>query len=75
MILLYAIFLIIGIVVFFLTGKQPMAIRLVIAIGVFAGLSILATLWIVKIGDKPSPGAVTISPNEVNEPPKDITGK
>lgn len=75
MIGLYAAFFIVGLVIFFLTGKQPITIRLAIAVGVFAGLSILATLWVAKIGDKPPPGAVTISPNEVGEPSGNPTGK
>ena len=65
MISLYIIFFIIGIAVFLLMKKYSLSIRLAIAIGVFLILCLIATLWIVKVGDKPLPGAVTVYPEKV----------
>ena len=74
MIALYGVFFVIGIAIFFLTGKLPIAIRLAISLLVFASLSVLVTLWAVKIGDKPPPGAVTVSPNDFGETQGEIGG-
>ena len=74
MIIIYVIFFALSVALFFLTSKQTMAVRIALAIGVFAGLSILVTLWVYKIGDKPLPGAVTVSPNDVN-PSKTVVDK
>jgi|WetSurMetagenome_2_1015567.scaffolds.fasta_scaffold523011_2 uncharacterized membrane protein len=75
MILIYITFFIIGIAMFILMKKLSLSIRLTIAMGVFLALCIIATVWIVKVGDKPLPGAVTIYPEKVVGAPKDIITK
>jgi len=65
MISLYIIFFIVGIAVFLFMKQYSFSIRLAVAIGVFLILHLIATLWIVKIGDKPLPGAVTVYPEKV----------
>ncbi len=64
MIKLYILFLIIGIAVFMLTRKLSLPIRITIASGIFLIFSLIAMLWILKVGDKPLPGAVTIYPEK-----------
>lgn len=63
MIIAYFVFLILGVVVFFLTTKFGLPVRVAIALTVFLIPSIVLTVWVVRVGDKPPPDAITIVPN------------
>jgi hypothetical protein len=67
---LYFVFLIIGIVVFLSTRRLSLVIRIVISFAVFLVLSLMATFWVEKVGDKPLPGAVTVYPEKAVNSPK-----
>ena len=62
MILSYLIFLVAGVMIFFLMGKLGLPIRIAVALAVFLIPSILLTLWVARTGDKPPPDAITITP-------------
>lgn len=62
MIAAYLLFMIIGVAVFFATGKFSLPVRIMVAFFVFLLPSIALTLWVVRTGDKPSPGAITVVP-------------
>lgn len=71
MILLYILFLIAGVVTFFITAKLSIIFRLGIAVVVFVVPSIVMTYWILKVGDKAPPDAITIYPNHMGKNTKD----
>ena len=79
MIRLYMLFLIIGIAIFILMSifarRLTFPVRMAIAFGVFIVLSLIATIWILTIGDKPLPGAVTVYPEKAVEAPKEMKSK
>lgn len=56
-------------VAFFLSAKFAFAIRIVIALATFLVPSIVLTGWVVKVGDRPMPDAVTVDP-KLPEPEK-----
>jgi ABC-type thiamin/hydroxymethylpyrimidine transport system permease subunit len=68
MILLYVLFFLVGVVVFLLTPKLALIARLGIALGVFLLPSIVATIWIIKVGDKAPSDARTIYPAPEAQP-------
>lgn len=68
MILAYVAFFASGIIVFFLMRKFALSLRIAIALAVFLIPSAVLTLWIVRVGDKPPPDAVTIVPKPVQRP-------
>lgn len=61
MIIAYIAFFILGVVVF-LTAKFGLPIRIAIALAVFLIPSVALTVWVVRIGDKPPPDAITVVP-------------
>jgi biotin transporter BioY len=65
MIIGYIIFFALGVVVFFLMAKFSLPIRSMIALAVFLIPSIVLTVWVVRTGDKPQPGAVTVLPEHL----------
>jgi hypothetical protein len=67
MILFYLSFLALAAAVFLLAGSLRTPVRVAVALCVFAVPAILLTAWIFVIGDKPLPGARTVSPESVNE--------
>ncbi len=72
MILLYIVFLIVAVVVFFFTPRLGLPTRLLIAAIVFALPSLVMTVWMTKVGDKPLSGARTIhlAPNDEDRRPE-----
>lgn len=62
MISLYTLFLILGIAFYFLARNLNKKLRIIIAILIFIVPSIIATIWIIQVGDKPPPDAITIYP-------------
>lgn len=69
MIILYALFAVIAIIVFAFTSRIGLKKRLAIAIGVFVMLSLILTLLILITGDKPADNAITIYPNNGKQSP------
>ncbi len=69
MILIYIVFLIFAAVVFFFTPRLGLSTRLLIAAIVFLLPSLVMTVWVIKVGDKPLPGARTIhlAPNDEDQ--------
>ena len=65
MILLYSIFFCVGCVSFFLFFKLSFGKRLLIGILVFLIPTIIITLCLIIGGDKPTEGARTIMPSEL----------
>lgn len=62
MIIAYVIFFALGVGAFFLMEKFGVPVRIAVALVVFIVPSIVATVWIVRVGDKPPPDAITIVP-------------
>jgi uncharacterized membrane protein (DUF485 family) len=60
MIFLYVLFLLFAVFSFVLTKKFGIVTRISIALAIFIISSIIATVWITKVGDKPPPDAKTI---------------
>jgi hypothetical protein len=60
MILLYALFFMLAVFTFAMTKKLGIIIRIAIALGVFIIPSIIATILVSRVGDKPPPDAKTI---------------
>lgn len=58
----YIAFLVLGVIAFFLMAKFGLPIRIAVALAVFIVPSIVLTMWIVRVGDKPPPDAITIVP-------------
>lgn len=55
-------FFVLALVVFFLTARMALTLRLVIALTIWLLPTAVLTLWVLHIGDKPLPGAITIDP-------------
>jgi hypothetical protein len=53
-----------GIVVFLLSRRLSLFVRIAISLAVFLSLSLVTTLWVLKTGDKPLPGAITVYPEK-----------
>lgn len=66
MIIAYAVFLVLGIVVFLATRRFSLPKRIIIATTIFLLPSIALTLWVWSIGDEPQPGAVTVGSQPVD---------
>ena len=62
MIIAYIGFLALGVIVFFLMAKFGLPMRIAVALAVFLVPSIVLTVWIARVGDKPPPDAITIVP-------------
>ncbi len=62
MIIMYIIFLALGVAIFFLMAKFGLPIRIAVALAVFVIPSIILTVWIARTGDKPPPDAITVVP-------------
>jgi hypothetical protein len=62
MIIAYIVFFALGVLAFFLTAKLGLPLRSAIALAVFLIPSIILTLWVARVGDKPPSDAVTIVP-------------
>jgi ACR3 family arsenite efflux pump ArsB len=60
MILLYVLFLVLAVLSFAVTNKFSIIVRIAIALGIFVIPSIIATMWVSKVGDKPPPDSRTI---------------
>lgn len=79
MIVAYLAFLALGIVAFLLTAKFSLPIRIAVALAVFVIPSIVLTVWVARVGDKPPPDAITVVPKPSATPektePKDSTDK
>lgn len=67
MIIGYLAFFALGIVAFFLMAKFGLPIRMAVGLAVFLIPSIVLTVWVVRIGDKPPPDAITIVPEQNRE--------
>ena len=63
MIILYFIFLIVAVVIFLLIPNQKVIFRVSLALSIFLILSIAATFFVVKIGDKPDADAIPVDVN------------
>lgn len=64
MALIYLLFLAAGIVAFMMTGKWGLPVRIGVALSIFIVPSLLATLWLLKVGDKPPPDARNVYPQQ-----------
>lgn len=71
MILLYVFFLALGIVTFVIAARLGFPARIVLALAAFIVPSLLATLWLSRIGDRAPPDSRTIYPDATIEKPKD----
>ena len=67
MIIGYLAFFLLGLVAFFLMAKFGLPIRIAVALAVILIPSFVLTVWVVQIGDKPPPDAITIVPERSNE--------
>lgn len=63
-------FFVLAAVAFFFTTKWSLSIRLAIALTIWLLPTAILTLWVLHVGDKPLPGAVTVVPNP-STPAKD----
>ncbi|PZN84121.1 MAG: hypothetical protein DM484_03235 [Candidatus Methylumidiphilus alinenensis] len=70
MLIVYVIALLLALLAYSLLPTIPFGWRLGIAISLFSIISILATVWIAKIGDKAPPGSITVIPIPDIQPPK-----
>lgn len=62
MIIGYLVCFALGNVAYFLMAKFDLPIRITVALAVFLILSVVLTVWVVRIGDKPPPDAITVVP-------------
>lgn len=60
MIALYLFFLALGVVAFYLTAHLSLRSRLVTALAVFLIPSVIVTVWIVQVGDRPPTDAIQV---------------
>jgi hypothetical protein len=58
----YLVFFVLGLTVFLFTARLGLPIRIVIALAIIIVPSISLTVWVVRAGDEPPPGAVTVVP-------------
>ncbi len=75
MILLYILFFVAGVISFMVTNRLGLPVRVGIGLAVFIIPSILVTLWLLKVGDKPPPDARTVHPQTMIEIPKETKEK
>lgn len=66
MIYMYSLFLIFAIITYFACYRLSSYKRILIAVSIFIVTSLIFTVILVKTGDKPTPGARTITPEELN---------
>lgn len=71
MILTYIMSAVVGAIVFFLSSKMSLTMRLMLSIGSFLVLVLVATIILVRVGDRASPGAISIDPKQLQEGNKD----
>ena len=62
-------------IVFFLMAKFGLPMRVAVALGVFVIPSVVLTVWVARIGDKPPSDAITIVPKPGTTPEKSGTSK
>mgnify|MGYP001612831995 CR=1 FL=1 len=62
MIIAYITFVVLGVVAFFLMAKFGLPIRIAVTLAVFLIPSVSLTVWVVRVGDKPPPDAITVVP-------------
>jgi hypothetical protein len=75
MVFAYIGFFVLGVIVFFLMAKFGLPMRVAIALAVFVIPSVVLTVWVVRVGDKPPPDAITIVPKPGATPDKGGTSK
>ncbi|GEM_PF-5175812 len=72
-------FLIIGIAIFILMSifakNLSFSVRMAIAFGVFIVFSLIVTIWVLIVGDKPLLGAVTVYPEKIVEEQKETNNR
>ena len=66
MIAAYIAFLVLGVIAFVFSAKLAFLLRIFIALVVFIIPSIILTIWVARVGDRPMPDAITVVP----EPPE-----
>jgi hypothetical protein len=67
MTLAYVLSFVLAAAVFLVTAKCRKPIRLGWSIGTFVVLAAILTLAILRIGDKPAAGAVTVTPEQLKQ--------
>ena len=63
-------FLIVAVIVFFLISKLDMRLRVGIALAIWLIPTIVLTMWVSMLGDKPPADARTVYPEKAIETPK-----
>lgn len=66
MIYMYSLFLVFAIITYFACYRLSFYKRILIAVSVFIVTALILTVILVKTGDKPTAGALTITPEELN---------
>jgi hypothetical protein len=64
----YLLFLFLGTIAFFAMVKARLPIRIGVALAIFVIPSIALTVWVVRVGDRPSPGAIIVAPEQLAVP-------
>ncbi len=72
MIFAYVGFFVLGVIVFFLMSKFGLPLRIALALAVFVIPSVVLTVWVARVGDKPPPDAITIVPKPGGTSAKDV---
>jgi len=67
MILSYLLFLFIGIAIFLIANKKSLIVRIALSLGVFITLSVIWTIIVISIGDKPPHDAYTVYPSKTEK--------
>lgn len=62
MIMVYILCAVLGCIFFLSASKITLVIRVMLSIGIFLMLSIIATIVIVRVGDRPPTNSVTVDP-------------
>jgi predicted RND superfamily exporter protein len=62
MIIAYLGFFALGVLIFFLMAKLGLPMRIGVSLAVFLIPSIILTIWVVRVGDKPPSDAITVVP-------------
>lgn len=55
-------FFVLAVVVFFLAAKWSLSLRLAVAFVIWLLPTTILTFWVLHVGDKPLPGAITVVP-------------
>lgn len=71
MLLLYILFFVASVVTFIATGRLGLPVRVGVALAVFIIPSVIVTLWLLHVGDKPPPDAKTVQSQTMIEAPKE----